>query len=175
MLPPPSLQEATQPTGVTVTNVSYTPRGSTTPRLSKTEDWLRVKNGTIRVAAQESLGLYAEWLDVPVQRLRRLNRLSRQKPLALGAKLRLDFSKVSVGQFSKKRREFHRHIEQELFLAYHIDGVKRHTLQPGETLWALYEEYEVPLWLLQRYNTDLQPPLQPGTELRVPQVVERAS
>jgi hypothetical protein len=69
------------------------------------------------VAAQESFGLYAEWLDVPVQRLRRLNRLSGRQPLALGTKLRLDFSRVSVAQFSKKRQEFHRHIEQEIFLA----------------------------------------------------------
>jgi membrane-bound lytic murein transglycosylase D len=116
-LPPPSLQEAAELTRVTMTNVSYTPHGSTAPRLTRTGDWWRVKNGTIRVTAQESLGLYAEWLDVPVQRLRQLNRLSRQQSLALGTKLRLDFSRVSVAQFSKKRREFHRHIEPELFLA----------------------------------------------------------
>jgi membrane-bound lytic murein transglycosylase D len=175
LLPASSLQEAVAPARVTVTNVSYTPHGSTAPRLPRAGDWLQVKNGTIRVAAKESLGLYAEWLDVPVQRLRRLNHLPRRQPLALGMRLRLDFSRVSVAQFNKKRREFHRHIEQELLLAYHVDGVKRHTLQPGETLWALYEEYEVPLWLLQRYNTDLQLPLQPGIELRIPQVVDRAS
>jgi hypothetical protein len=43
-----------------MTNVSYTSRGSTMPRLSNTEDWWRVKDGTMRVAAQESLGFYVD-------------------------------------------------------------------------------------------------------------------
>jgi membrane-bound lytic murein transglycosylase D len=58
-LPPPSLQEAAQPTPVRVTNVSYMPHGATAPRLPRTAEWWRVKNGTMHVAAQENLGLHA--------------------------------------------------------------------------------------------------------------------
>jgi membrane-bound lytic murein transglycosylase D len=175
-LPDSPSQAAIDTTRVSVANALYPARRSTAPRLPDSGDWLRVKKGRIHVAAQESLGHYAEWLDVSVRRLRRLNRLSRRQALALGTTLRLDFSRVSVALFSKRRRAFHRDIEQEVLHAYHVDSVKRHTLRPGETLWALYEEYDVPLWLLQRYNTHLQPhTLRPGTELRIPQVVERAS
>jgi membrane-bound lytic murein transglycosylase D len=173
---PATSQETAALTQYAVTPASYVPKRSTAPRLPESGDWLRVRRGTIRVAAKESLGHYAEWLDVPVQRLRKLNRLSRRQSLALGRRLRLDFSRVSVVQFSQRRKAFHHRIARELLYAYHVDGVTRHTLQPGETLWALYQEYDVPLWLLQRYNTHLQPhTLQPDTELRLPQVVERAS
>jgi membrane-bound lytic murein transglycosylase D len=146
-------------------------------RAPDTEAWLRVKNGTIRVVATETLGLYATWLEVSIRRLRTLNRLSRRRLLSLGTKLRLDFSKVSEAEFTKRRQQYHRRIEENFFRAYAVHGVITHTLRRGETLWMLaHREYDIPFWLLQKYNDDLEfGMLSPGTKLRIPQVVEKAS
>jgi membrane-bound lytic murein transglycosylase D len=146
-------------------------------RISATTEWLRVQDETIRVVATETLGLYADWLDISIHRLRTLNRLSRRQSLTFGTRLRLDFSKVSADLFAKRRLEYHRRIEENFFRAYAVDGVITHTLKRGETLWNLARrEYDVPLWLLQKYNYDLDfNTLSPGTKLRIPQVVEKTS
>jgi membrane-bound lytic murein transglycosylase D len=146
-------------------------------RVPEAEEWLRVHKGTIRVVATETLGLYAEWLEIPVRRLRALNHLSPRRPLSVGARLRLDFSRVSEALFTRRRLQYHRRIEENFFRTYAVDGVITHTLKRGETLWTLARrEYDVPLWLLQKYNYDLEfRMLSPGTKLRIPQVVEKAS
>ena len=70
------------------------------PVPAQADDRFHVKGDTIRVAAQEQLSQYADWLDVPVQRLLTLNRLSQRQTPTLGTTLRLDFSKVSAAQFT---------------------------------------------------------------------------
>jgi membrane-bound lytic murein transglycosylase D len=143
---------------------------------SEAVDWIRVKDGVIQVVATESLGLYAEWLELPVERLHALNRLPRNRPLRLGAEIRLDFSKISEMVFTKRRILYHQRIEENFFRAYTVGRVITHTLKHGETLWQLARhEYDIPLWLIQRYNYDLNfRSLIPGTKLRIPQVIEKA-
>ena len=51
---------------------------------AQADDRFHIKGDTIRVAAQEQLSQYAEWLDMPVQRLLTLNRLSQRQTPALG-------------------------------------------------------------------------------------------
>ena len=58
---------------------------TTVPASAQAEDRFQVKGDTIRVAAQEQLSQYAEWLDVPVQRLLTLNRLSQRQTSRAGA------------------------------------------------------------------------------------------
>jgi membrane-bound lytic murein transglycosylase D len=143
---------------------------------SESIDWIRVKNGVIQVVATESLGLYAEWLELPVERLHALNRPFQNRPLRLGADIRLDFSKVSETAFTHRRILYHQRIEEKFFRAYTVGRVITHTLKHGETLWRLaHREYDIPLWLIQKYNYDLDfRSLPPGTKLRIPQVVEKA-
>lgn len=143
---------------------------------SEAIDWIRVKNGVIQVVATESLGLYAAWLDLPVERLHALNGRSRHRPLRLGDDIRLDFSRVSEAVFTHRRILYHQRLEEKFFRAYSVGRVITHTLKRGETLWRLaHREYDIPLWLIQKYNYDLDfRSLPPGTKLRIPQVVERA-
>jgi LysM repeat protein len=82
------------------------------PAPAQADDRFHIKGDTIRVAAQEQLGQYAEWLDVPVQRLLTLNRFSQRHTLELGTTVRLDFSKVSAAQFTQRRLHYHRGLEE---------------------------------------------------------------
>jgi membrane-bound lytic murein transglycosylase D len=150
-----------------------------TPTLApaQTEDRFQVKGDTIRVAAQEQLNQYASWLDVPVQRLLTLNRLSVRQSPPPGAALRLDFSKVSATQFTQRRLQYQRSLEEDFLRRHRIGEVVTRKLKSGETLLSVSRTAPgVPLWLLQRYNThlDLNAP-RPGTELRIPKVVARVS
>ena len=146
-------------------------------RLPELADRLHIKGDTIRVAAPEQLDQYAGWLAVPVQRLLTLNRLSARQSPALGAAVRLDFSRVSALQFTQRRLQYHRSLEEEFLRRYRIGAVVTRKLKPGETLLSVSRQVPgVPLWLLQRYNTHLglHAP-RPGAELRLPKVVSRVS
>jgi LysM repeat protein len=147
------------------------------PTPAPTEDRFNVKGETIRVAAQEQLSQYADWLDVPVQRLLTLNRLSQRQVPAIGTALRLDFSKVSATQFTQRRLQYHRGLEEAFLRRYRVGEVVTRKLKPGETLISVSREMNgVPLWLLQRYNTHVDPnTARPGTELRIPKVVGKVS
>jgi membrane-bound lytic murein transglycosylase D len=147
------------------------------PAPAPTEDRFHVKGDTIRVAAQEQLSQYADWLDVPVQRLLTLNRLSQRQVPAMGTALRLDFSKVSAMQFTQQRLQYHRSLEEAFLRRYRVGEVVTRKLKPGETFLSVSREsHGVPLWLLQRYNTHVDPnTARPGTELRIPKVVGKMS
>lgn len=144
-----------------------------TEQESDTTVWLQVQERTIRVVATETLGQYAAWLEIPARRLRVLNRLPHYDQIPLGTPIRLDFSNVSETLFTQRRLQYHRRLEEQFFRLHTVDGVITHTLKPGETLWTLaHQAYNVPLWLLQKYNHDLEfRTLVPGTKLRIPQVV----
>ncbi|MDY6949178.1 MAG: LysM peptidoglycan-binding domain-containing protein, partial [Pseudomonadota bacterium] len=61
---------------------------------------------TIIVQAAETLGHYAEWLDVRASQLRQLNRISFATPVVIGRKVKLEFSKVTPDQFEARRAEY---------------------------------------------------------------------
>jgi LysM repeat protein len=147
------------------------------PAPAPAEDRFNVKGDTIRVAAQEQLSQYAAWLDVPVQRLLTLNRLAQRQVPAIGTALRLDFSKVSAPQFTHQRLQYHRSLEEAFLRRYRIGAVVTRKLKAGETFLSVSRESPgVPLWLLQRYNTHVDPnTARPGTELRIPKVVGKVS
>ena len=112
-----------------------------------------------------------------MQRLLTLNHLSARQSPSIGAAVRLDFSKVSAAQFTQRRLQYHRGLEEEFLRRHRIDDVATRKLKPGETLLSVSRQAPgVPLWLLQRYNThlELNTP-RPGTELRIPKVVSRVS
>jgi len=147
------------------------------PAPTQADDRFHIKGDTIRVAAEEQLSQYAEWLDVPVQRLLTLNHLSRRQTPALGTTLRLDFSKVSAAQFTQRRLHYHRSLEEAFLRRYRVGEVVTRKLKRGETFLSVSRETrDVPLWLLQRYNTNVDlKAAGPGTELRIPKVVGKVS
>jgi membrane-bound lytic murein transglycosylase D len=174
---PASLVHRTVLSEVTRAPVPPQAPGAPGARLPELHDRFQVKKDTIRVAPQEQLSQYADWLDMPVQRLLTLNRLSARQALPVGATVRLDFSKVSAAQFTQQRLQYHRSLEIAFLRRHRVDEVVTRKLKPGETLMSVSRQAPgVPLWLLHRYNThlDLNAP-SPGAELRIPKVVSRVS
>jgi membrane-bound lytic murein transglycosylase D len=131
----------------------------------------------ITVQANETLGHYADWLEVATNRLRRLNGIRYGTPVGIGRPTKLDFSVVSRETFEQRRLEYHHTLQEEFFDAYEVVGTDTHRLKKGDTLWELAEKrFRVPVWLLRQYNPTLDfSALQAGARLTVPRIAPRAS
>jgi membrane-bound lytic murein transglycosylase D len=113
-------------------------------------------NDQIEVQALETLGHYADWLEVPTQRLRDLNKISFKEAVVIGQMLTLDFSKVDAMTFEQRRVAYQQQEQGEFFMTYQIAEVENRKIKPGESLWVLAARtYKVPVWLLRQYNPDL--------------------
>jgi membrane-bound lytic murein transglycosylase D len=135
-----------------------------------------VHDREVTVQAAETLGHYAEWLEVRTHTLRAQNGMRMGQPLVIGRRVKLDFSRVAADEFENRRLEYHRTLQGEFFDAFEVIGTERHVLRRGESLWYLAErKYRVPIWLLRLYNPDLDfGSLQAGVSMIVPVVEPRA-
>jgi len=141
--------------------------------LSDPSDYTVAADSTIQVQASETLGHYADWLDIRASRLRKINKMRYGKPVIVGHRLSLDLSQVNVEQFERKRLAFQRQLQGEFFDLYRIASTYTHTVKPGESLWVLtLRKFKVPLWLLIQHNPDLDlDKIHPGIQLVVPELV----
>jgi membrane-bound lytic murein transglycosylase D len=113
-------------------------------------------SGSVEIQASETLGHFAEWLDVPTQALRDLNQLSFSQPLIIGEQLRLSFGNVNKDEFELRRRQFHVAQQENFFRNYRIQDLARHELAANENIASIARQrYSVPLWLLRQYNPEL--------------------
>jgi membrane-bound lytic murein transglycosylase D len=131
---------------------------------------------SIRVAADETLGHYADWLGVSAQHLRDLNHMSMKKPVLVGHRLKLDFHKVSHDVFEQHRREYHQQLQAAYFAAHRISGTEIYIARPGDSLWTVTKRArQLPEWLLVQYNPDVDfAELRAGTQIVIPRVEEVA-
>ena len=119
-------------------------------------DYLVRQDGTIEVQALETLGHYADWLEIRTQRLRDINGMPFREPVVIGRRLRLDFSEVSQDAFEAKRVAYQQETQEAFFQAFDVTGVEHHVVEPGESLWQLaLQDFRVPVWLVRQYNPDL--------------------
>ena len=127
---------------------------------------------TIEVQASETLGHYAEWLGIRAWDIRRLNNMAFRDPVIVGERLRLDFSRVNIGEFELARREYHAGLQQEFFSDFHIQGVINHRVAANENISTLAgDRYSTPIWLLRQYNPGLDMNrLQIGQEIVFPRL-----
>jgi membrane-bound lytic murein transglycosylase D len=140
--------------------------------LADPSDYFVSEDGSIEVQAAETLGHYADWLDVRTQRLRDLNGYSFRQPVVIGQRLRLDFSVVGKEVFAARRFRYHRELQEAFFTRYRITDTQVHRLRRGESLYVLtLRRYKVPVWLLRQYNPDLNlNRVQTGVEIVFPQI-----
>ena len=131
-----------------------------------------VSDGRIFVQALETLGHYADWLEIRTQRLRDLNGLAFNQNVVIGQTLRLDFSRVSPEEFERRRIAYHRQHQEQFFSSHRIEDVEDHVIRRGESLWVLAQRtYNVPVWLLRQYNPDLDlDRVRPGTVVKFPRL-----
>jgi membrane-bound lytic murein transglycosylase D len=135
-------------------------------------DYSVAADDTIVVAATETLGAYAAWLDVSPARLRALNHVRGAGRVRIGRKLKLDFAHSSHAMFEAQRRDYHRQLEAAYFASHRISGTQVHVVRSGDSLWGLMHRFgDLPEWLLQQYNPDVSfDALKAGTQIVVPRV-----
>jgi membrane-bound lytic murein transglycosylase D len=150
---------------------SAAPYGSRPPDPSD----YAVHGTRVRVQADETLGHYADWLEVRASHLRSINGMRYGQDLAIGSRLKLDFSRVTPEEFERRRLAYHRSLQEEFFDAWQVTGTDEHVLRRGETLWELAtQRYRVPVWLLRQYNPDLDfAALPAGARMVVPRIEPR--
>jgi membrane-bound lytic murein transglycosylase D len=131
------------------------------------------REDTIVVAGDETLGHFADWLGVSTQHVRDLNRFKFRRPVLIGQRIKLDFHKVSREDFEARRRDYHRQLQAGFFAAHRITGTEVYIARPGDSLWTLTQHGQMPMWLVQQYNPDVDlAELRAGTQIVMPRVQE---
>lgn len=146
-------------------------------QLSATDpaDYSVADDGTIEVQAAETLGHYADWLQLRTNWLRKLNGMPYRRHLVIGKRIKLDFSKVSKKDFTAKRLSYHKELEDAFFAVNRINGTVSYTIRRGDSLWTIASRHtRVPLWLIRQYNPDNDfSALQPGEKIVMPVVEDK--
>jgi membrane-bound lytic murein transglycosylase D len=126
--------------------------------------------GRIQVEVEETLGHYAEWLQVSASELRRLNGLRFGRPLRINQSLKIPLRRVTKDDFEEKRFEFHKKLAEDFFASFRIEKVETYTVRRGDSIWTISKEkFDVPLWLIKKYNAHLDfSALYPAQELNIP-------
>ena len=131
---------------------------------------------SISLQTDESLARVADWLDVSVERLRKLNKLAAKAQPGPGQTLRLDFSKVPKARFEAKRIAYHQGLRDAFFESFEVAGTQQRVVKKGDTLQKLTRGGKVPTWLLDHYNPDVNlNALRPGNKVTIPKVEKRDS
>jgi len=132
-------------------------------------------DNTIEVQAAETLGHYADWLSIKTQRLRQINRMAFHKPVVIGKRLKLDFSRVNPQAFEGKRLAYHKQLEDSFFAKYRIEGTTDYRIRRGDSLWVISNRHKnTPLWLIRQHNPDENfSGLKPGDKITLPVIVRK--
>ncbi len=152
------------------------PSGESVPlKRARTPSRGRPQTGYVVVRAEETLGHLAEWLETRASRLRRLNGVGPRTPIRIGKRLKVSFARVSREEFEERRLEYHKAIEEDFHASFRVEGTLAHRLKAGENIWELITEvYNVPFWLLKRYNPDIDlRRVAPGEALIIPIIARR--
>ena len=130
--------------------------------------------GIIKVETEETLGHYADWLQIPTQKIRTLNNFKYGKSISVDQKIKIPLSTKSVQEFEEQRYEYHKEIEEDFFESFVIKGVDTYEVKSGDNIWNLcLNELEIPFWLLKKYNPGIHfNPLHPRMKIRYPIVMK---
>jgi membrane-bound lytic murein transglycosylase D len=119
-------------------------------------DYSVAADDTVEIQINETLGHYAEWLDLSSDRLKRLNKMRHNQRLIVGRRLKLDLSHATAERFEQLRIAYHQSLQLDYFRRYRIVGVLEHAIIAGDNLWMLaVQQYQIPMWLLRQYNPDI--------------------
>jgi membrane-bound lytic murein transglycosylase D len=96
------------------------------------------------------------------------------KGIHVDQKIKIPLGNVTREHFEELRFEFHKEIAEDFFNAYHIEQVRTYRIKKGDNIWRLCNDvFEIPVWLLKRYNANLDfNDIRATQSIRVP-VVEK--
>ncbi len=144
-----------------------------TALLSDPSDYGVATDLSIEIQPLETLGHYADWLEIRTQRVRDINGLAFRTPVIVGQRIRLEFGAVDAKTFEERRIAYHRSQQDSFFRQNVITGVTEHVVRRGESVWILaLRKYDVPVWLFRQYNPGLDlSQVTPGTAIRFPTMI----
>lgn len=130
--------------------------------------------GTIKVDTGETLGHYADWLNVSTQMIRGLNALKYGRMIEFNEEIIIPLHKVDKDAFEEKRYEYHKEFEEDFLSAFKIESITIYEIKRGDNIWTLCQNvFELPFWLIRKYNPELDlVRLRPMQKVIVP-VVEK--
>jgi membrane-bound lytic murein transglycosylase D len=151
-----ALIKTTRPPPSPEPEVKINPRVVTGDFRVKREKKKGAHTGVIRVAVAETLGHYADWLNIPTQSIRRINGFRYGQVLRINQKVKIPLKNITKAEFEEKRLEYHQEVVQDFFNVYRVDQVQTYHIKRGDNIWSLCkEDFEVPLWLFLTYNEGL--------------------
>ncbi|MBD3239757.1 MAG: transglycosylase SLT domain-containing protein [Chitinivibrionales bacterium] len=130
----------------------------------------------IRVAVDETIGHYADWLGIPTWRIRRANTMGRRSGIRVGQRVAIPLDRDdALEHFAKTRLEYHMMLEEDFYSRFKIADVKPKRVRRGENLWDICSaEGEIPLWLFKKHNRHIDlSRLYPGMLVWLPVVEEK--
>jgi membrane-bound lytic murein transglycosylase D len=133
-------------------------------------DALTITDDYLIVFPNETLGHFAEWLKIPLSYLRQINHLNRRSQIYQGQKIKLDFRRVSKGDFLVKRYKYHLEVLNGFLQQKEFVNCVEYKVAAGESVWEIANNrYKLPLELIQYFNIDSDiNKLFPGDVLRIP-------
>jgi len=130
----------------------------------------------VNVEAEETLGHFADWLGIGSSAaLKTLNKIGNNQLLITGQRLWLPVkTNEQRDRFGEKREEYHRVLVEEFKENYRVINVESYKVRKGDSPWRIADRFQLPLWVITRYNPELRrrEPVS-GEILRVPQVKRR--
>lgn len=130
----------------------------------------------IAVESDETLGHYADWLGIgSVSAIKQLNDIGTNEIIDIGTELALPVTTDDQkSRFNQKRSEYHRVLVEEFKENYRVSTVDNYQVKVGDSAWKVADRFQLPLWVLTRYNPELRSrtPLA-GETLKVPRVESR--
>lgn len=154
--------------------ITYTPsqinQQEAASLLTDPADYTVDKEDRIIVQAEETLGHYAEWLDLRASRLRQINNMRFGTPVIVGRRIELDFSRITRAEFERRRINYQKQYQEQYFVDHRIESTYTYTIKRGESLWHLAaKKFKVPIWLLRQHNPDVNfTRIKPGMKIIVP-------
>lgn len=130
----------------------------------------------INIEPGETLGHYSDWLRLGgIAAIRKLNGIQKTQNLQVGDVLLLPVSEqTQASGFDQRRLEYHRVLVEEFKENFEVLNVQQYTIQPGDSVWRVASSFELPVWLIMRYNPELRTTLPTtGNILRIPSIRKR--
>jgi len=104
----------------------------------------------------------------------RLNGFPFGKVIRLDQQIKIPLHRVSKEEFEEKRFEYHKELTEDFFASFRVEKIQTYAIKRGDNIWTLSKEkFEVPIWLIKKYNTHLDfDALVPSQQLVIP-IIEK--
>ncbi len=112
--------------------------------------------GEIIAYDKENLSLFALWSKIPIEEIMELNKIELVDKIYYQDTILIPLIKIDKKTFEDKRLSYRRQVENEFWKGKKLLRVVKYRMEKGSYIWDLNrEKFNLPLWLMQRYNKNI--------------------